>query len=62
VADSSVQVGDSELHYTVSIGVSMMLTSDKTVDAPLARSDAALYRAKDAGRNCVSCARESELE
>ena len=62
VAEGGVQVGDISLNYTVSIGVSMLLQSDKSVDTPLARADAALYRAKDAGRNRVACARESELE
>ncbi len=62
IADGSVQVGDATLRYTVSIGVSMLQQSDKNVDIPLARADAALYRAKDAGRNRVACARDSELE
>jgi diguanylate cyclase (GGDEF)-like protein/PAS domain S-box-containing protein len=62
VADGNVQVGNSQLNYTVSIGVSMVLTSDKKVDDALARADAALYRAKDAGRNRVACAKDHELE
>lgn len=38
---------------TVSIGVACSGTDDATVDAVLNRADAALYRAKAAGRNCV---------
>ena len=39
--------------YTVSIGVASSGPDDTTVDAVLSRADAALYRAKAAGRNCV---------
>ncbi len=38
---------------TVSIGVASTLNDRDTVDALLARADAAMYRAKDNGRNCV---------
>jgi diguanylate cyclase (GGDEF)-like protein len=38
---------------TVSIGVSSSRACDPSIDAILARADAALYRAKAAGRNCV---------
>jgi len=42
-----------ELRMTVSIGVSELLPDDPTPEAALARADAALYRAKQAGRNRV---------
>ena len=38
---------------TVSIGAATSSVDDVTVDALLARADAALYQAKAAGRNCV---------
>jgi len=41
---------------TVSIGVATSCADDATVDALLARADAALYQAKAAGRNCVRTA------
>ena len=42
-----------ELRMTVSIGVSELLPEDPTPEAALARADAALYAAKQAGRNRV---------
>jgi diguanylate cyclase (GGDEF)-like protein/PAS domain S-box-containing protein len=62
VAKGSVRVGEDSINYTVSIGVSMLQVSDTMVDIALARADSALYRAKDAGRNRVVCARASELQ
>lgn len=41
---------------TVSIGAAASTADDATVDALLARADAALYAAKAAGRNCVRTA------
>jgi diguanylate cyclase (GGDEF)-like protein len=61
VAAGEVRVGERSINYTVSIGVSMLQINDKSVDAGLARADAALYRAKEAGRNRVACARDTEL-
>jgi len=62
IAGSLVHVDGIELRYTVSVGVAMMHAGDASVDAALARSDAALYRAKAAGRNCLICHPDDEVE
>jgi len=38
---------------TVSLGVTSYRGGDDTVDDMFDRADAALYKAKDAGRNCI---------
>ena len=38
---------------TVSLGIAQMMEGD-TLQSLLAKTDAALYRAKDKGRNCIS--------
>lgn len=43
---------------TISVGVTEVRESDRDVDAPLARADRALYRAKEAGRNRVMAGEE----
>jgi diguanylate cyclase (GGDEF)-like protein len=42
-----------ELHFTVSIGVSMLVGAEATVDTLLNQADQALYEAKRSGRNRV---------
>lgn len=54
VAAATVTTDDAAIRYTVSIGVTLMVAADPTVDAVLARADAALYRAKDGGRDQVA--------
>ncbi|WP_246143496.1 sensor domain-containing diguanylate cyclase [Colwellia echini] len=44
---------DSEASISVSIGVSSLLTGDKSFDELLSRTDKALYQAKKSGRNRV---------
>lgn len=39
------------IHFTVSIGVTLISTEDSAYEAALHRADAAMYKAKDAGRN-----------
>jgi diguanylate cyclase (GGDEF)-like protein/PAS domain S-box-containing protein len=48
--------GGGELHFTVSVGVATLEPGDADLAALLARADAAMYRAKRAGRNGVSAA------
>ncbi|MEJ2454058.1 MAG: diguanylate cyclase [Candidatus Thiodiazotropha sp.] len=55
VAGSLVRADDASLHYTVSVGVAMMKADDRSVDTALRRADAALYRAKAAGKNRIFC-------
>jgi diguanylate cyclase (GGDEF)-like protein/PAS domain S-box-containing protein len=50
---SPAPLGTLLLRYTMSIGVTLMVASDRSVRAPLQRADAALYRAKRNGRNRV---------
>jgi diguanylate cyclase (GGDEF)-like protein len=46
--------GATEVSVTISIGVAETLAGEGTPDETIKRADAALYRAKDAGRNRVS--------
>lgn len=47
---------------TVSIGVATVRPGEKGLEAALARADAALYEAKQAGRNCVRVAPDSAAQ
>ncbi len=49
-------VGATEVPLTVSIGLTLFTADDGGNDLPLARADAALYRAKQEGRNRVASA------
>ena len=53
VADSAMHTRSGNLKITVSIGVAEGLGED-AADEVLAAADAALYRAKDNGRNCIA--------
>lgn len=54
VANADVQIEPGKpLHFTISIGVASFLATDAQVDTMLKRADAALYEAKNAGRNRV---------
>lgn len=46
-----VRLDDQLIQVTVSMGASQWLGADDTLDACLARADAALYKAKERGRN-----------
>ncbi len=53
VASLSVPVESGTASFTVSIGVTRHVPADRDVETMLRRADAALYVAKNAGRNCV---------
>ncbi|WER47549.1 diguanylate cyclase [Cupriavidus sp. WKF15] len=44
---------EQRIDLTVSIGVTLMTAADASAEAPLSRSDLALYRAKKGGRNRI---------
>jgi diguanylate cyclase (GGDEF)-like protein len=49
-----------EVQVTASFGLTMALPGELDVQALIGRADAALYRAKQAGRNCVCPAEQVE--
>src|SRR5262249_33161380 len=53
---TSCAVGEHALSATVSVGVAISDGANPDLDALLKVADQALYRAKDAGRNCVKLA------
>jgi diguanylate cyclase (GGDEF)-like protein len=53
VEKSPLQLDNTTVSYTVSIGVTTVCASDDSLDAVMRRADAALYRAKRNGRNQV---------
>lgn len=50
---AALKVGKAGIRFTISIGVAILSSKDKDLDAIMRRADKALYRAKDAGRNQV---------
>jgi diguanylate cyclase (GGDEF)-like protein len=58
LADKPIQWKGEPIAITASFGISVALPSEVDIQALLARADAALYRAKDEGRNCVRLASE----
>ncbi len=56
-ASSPVSVNEHQIRFTTSIGLDLLRPNDST-EALIARADAALYQAKNAGRNQVVCAEQ----
>ena len=61
IADASIHWGTDTLAITASFGVTVALPNEVNTAALLARVDAALYRAKDEGRNCVRIAADGVM-
>lgn len=53
VAESPVMYGDRSINMTVSIGLTVVTITDRSIERIIARADDALYRAKESGRNKV---------
>jgi len=53
IAAAAIVFEGKAIAVTVSIGVAAMMPSDESADVSLLRADAALYKAKDGGRNLV---------
>ncbi len=58
IADAPVIVDRCTLSITISLGVSMMSRRTPDLDSLLESADAAMYAAKQAGRNCVRAVRD----
>ena len=61
IADMRVAWKDESLQVTASFGVTAALPSEIDVQAFIGRADAALYKAKEQGRNCVRLAIEAAV-
>ena len=61
LAEMKVAWKDTTVSVTASFGVSAALPSEVDTHALIGRADAALYRAKEQGRNCVRLGAESAV-
>jgi diguanylate cyclase (GGDEF)-like protein len=61
LAEMVVTWTDEAVTITVSLGVTVAMPSEINSDALISRADAALYRAKDQGRNCVRLSLETAV-
>lgn len=59
IEDAKIQTSKGEINVTISIGVAALEELNSSLDTVVANSDAALYLAKDAGRNRVELHRGS---
>ena len=55
LAQTPLLHGEQPIALTISIGIAVLAATDASVDASLSRSDMALYRAKENGRNRIEC-------
>ncbi|MNZ67773.1 putative diguanylate cyclase AdrA [compost metagenome] len=55
LAQTPLLHGEQPIALTISIGIAVLAATDASVDAALSRSDMALYRAKENGRNRIEC-------
>lgn len=56
LATTPVRCGETEVSVTLSVGVATLNPDETGIDVALRRADAAMYRAKQAGRNRVEAA------
>ena len=61
IAGISINTTQSTLTYTVSIGVAYNQRETDTLNIVLKRSDEALYKAKNSGRNCIKYIESTSL-
>jgi len=61
VANNVFSQNETRCRVTISLGIAAQEPSMDTCDDLIAMADRALYRSKDAGRNCVSFARDGEI-
>ncbi|MCA1585623.1 MAG: sensor domain-containing diguanylate cyclase [Acidobacteria bacterium] len=59
IADRPIPWAGDALTITASFGITQALPAEVNIQALIARADAALYRAKDEGRNCVRIASDT---
>ncbi len=55
VLSQPIRIGDVDIHASASIGVAMFPADGKGVDTLIANADAAMYCAKQRGRNNIQC-------
>ncbi|WP_050983096.1 GGDEF domain-containing protein [Cupriavidus basilensis] len=55
IAETALLDGNHVIALTVSVGIALMHATDASADLSLLRSDGALYRAKERGRNRIEC-------
>jgi len=53
VREQSVDTGCGQIHYSISIGAALLAPGESTYEPMLKRADAALYQAKETGRDRV---------
>ena len=59
IADRPIPWAGEALTVTASFGITQALPGEINIQAIIGRADAALYRAKEEGRNCVRIASET---
>ena len=53
IASTVTEYDSARIQLTTSVGITIALPGEEDLEAVLARADAALYRAKADGRNCI---------